>query len=113
MKALVTGATSGIGLDIARYLATKKIELILVARNKTKLEEIQEQLPTKVTIILADLSEDMAAEQKARSIYENLIDLATDKDVIGPLLFLRQREVIHFERFKELYHEYKRKIKQM
>ena len=39
MKALVTGATSGIGLDIARYLATKKIELILVARNKTKLED--------------------------------------------------------------------------
>ena len=58
MKALITGATSGIGLDIARYLATKKIELILVARNKQKLEEIQEQLPTKVTIIVADLSQE-------------------------------------------------------
>ena len=61
---------------------------------------------------LADLSEDMAAEQKARSVYENLIDLAQDKDVIMPLLFLRQREIIHFERFKELYEEYKNKIKQ-
>ena len=58
---------------------------------------------------LADISEDMAAEQKARAIYENLINLATDPDVIGPLLFLRQREVIHFNRFKELYKEYKKK----
>lgn len=58
---------------------------------------------------IANLSEDMAAEQKARAIYENLIDLATDKDVIQPLLFLRQREIIHFTRFKELYDEYKKK----
>ena len=58
---------------------------------------------------LADISEDMAAEQKARAVYENLIDLTTDKDVIEPLLFLRQREIIHFNRFKELYKEYKKK----
>lgn len=58
---------------------------------------------------LADLSENMAAEQKARAVYENLIDLATDPDVINPLLFLRQREIIHFNRFKELYKEYEKK----
>ena len=58
---------------------------------------------------LANLSEDMAAEQKARAVYENLINLTNDPDVIGPLLFLRQREVIHFNRFKELYDEYKKK----
>lgn len=58
---------------------------------------------------LADLSEDMAAEQKARAVYENLINLTNDPDVIGPLLFLRQREIIHFNRFKELYKEYKKK----
>ena len=58
---------------------------------------------------IADLSEDMAAEQKARAIYENLINLTDDPDIIGPLLFLRQREIIHFERFKELYKEYKKK----
>ena len=58
---------------------------------------------------LANISEDMAAEQKARAVYENLIELATDKDVISPLLFLRQREIIHFNRFKELYKEYKQK----
>ena len=58
---------------------------------------------------LADLSEDMAAEQKARATYENLINLTDDKDVIDVLLYLRQREIVHFERFKELYEEYKRK----
>ena len=60
---------------------------------------------------LADLSEDMAAEQKARAVYENLIDLTDDPDILGPLLFLRQREVVHFTRFKELYDEYKKKYK--
>lgn len=65
MKALITGASSGIGLDMARYLATKKCELILVARNKEKLEEIQEKLPTKVTIIIADLSN----EQRVKDLY--------------------------------------------
>lgn len=57
---------------------------------------------------IADLSEDMAAEQKARATYEKLIELADDDDVIEPLLFLRQREVVHFNRFKELYDKYKK-----
>ncbi len=59
--------------------------------------------------VLADISEDMAAEQKARAVYENLIDLATDEDVLRVLLFLRQREIVHFNRFKELYDYYKKK----
>ena len=50
----------------------------------------------------------MAAEQKARAVYENLINLTDDPDVIEPLLFLRQREIIHFNRFKELFKEYKK-----
>ena len=58
---------------------------------------------------IADLSEDMAAEQKARAVYENLINLTNDQDVIDILLFLRQREIIHFNRFKSLYEEYKNK----
>lgn len=57
---------------------------------------------------LADISENMAAEQKARSVYENLIDLTDDPDVIGPLLWLRQREIVHFNMFKDLYHHYKK-----
>ena len=61
---------------------------------------------------LADLSEDMAAEEKARAVYENLIDLTDDPDVLGPLLWLRQREVVHFARFKELYDYYKENLPQ-
>lgn len=60
---------------------------------------------------IADLSEDMAAEQKARAVYESLINLTNDPDIVGPLLFLRQREVIHFNRFKELYDYYKKTTK--
>jgi spore coat protein JC len=52
--------------------------------------------------VIADLAEDMAAEQKARATYENLIRLADDPDVIDPLRFLRQREVVHFQRFGEV-----------
>ena len=58
---------------------------------------------------IADLEEDLAAEEKARAVYENLIDLATSDDLIGPLLWLRQREIIHYNRFKELLDEYKEK----
>lgn len=58
--------------------------------------------------VLADISEDMAAEQKARAVYEHLIDLTDDEDVLAPLLWLRQREVVHFNRFEELYHHYKK-----
>lgn len=50
----------------------------------------------------ADLSSDMAAEQRARATYEHLMDLTNDPDLLAPLSFLRQREVVHFERFKEL-----------
>ena len=59
--------------------------------------------------IITDLTEDMAAEEKARSTYEHLIDLASTDDVIQPLLFLRQREVVHYNRFKELLEYYKDK----
>ena len=59
--------------------------------------------------VIANLSEDMAAEQKARATYENLINMTSDKDIIGILLFLRQREIVHFNRFKELYDYYKKK----
>ncbi|MGE5612996.1 MAG: manganese catalase family protein, partial [Bacillota bacterium] len=50
---------------------------------------------------IADLVEDLAAEQKARATYENLINMTDDPDVIDPLRFLREREVVHFQRFGE------------
>ena len=51
---------------------------------------------------IANLQEDLAAEQKARATYEKLIDLSKDDpDVLDPLRFLRQREIVHFQRFGE------------
>lgn len=49
----------------------------------------------------ADLSEDMAAEQKARLTYDNILKLADDPDVRDVIAFLRQREIVHFQRFGE------------
>ncbi len=51
--------------------------------------------------VIADLVEDLAAEQKARATYEYLINLADDPDIKDPLRFLREREVVHFQRFGE------------
>ncbi|MCI8511840.1 MAG: manganese catalase family protein [Lachnospiraceae bacterium] len=50
---------------------------------------------------ITDLYEDMAAEQKARSTYENILRVVKDPDVCGPIRFLRKREIIHFQRFGE------------
>ena len=51
--------------------------------------------------VITDLVEDMAAEQKARSTYDNILRLIDDPDVCEPIKFLRQREIIHFQRFGE------------
>lgn len=51
--------------------------------------------------IITDLVEDLAAEQKARSTYDNILRLTDDPDVIDPIKFLRAREIVHFQRFGE------------
>ena len=51
--------------------------------------------------VLADLHEDLAAEQKARLSYDNLLRLIDDPDVCDPIKFLREREIVHFQRFGE------------
>lgn len=51
--------------------------------------------------MITDLVENMAAEQKARSTYENLLRVIKDPDVADPLKFLREREIVHFQRFGE------------
>ena len=58
---------------------------------------------------IVDLHENMAAEEKARATYENLMDLTDDESILAPLSFLRQREVVHYNRFKELLEYYKNK----
>ena len=57
---------------------------------------------------IADLYENMAAEQKARAVYEHLLDLATSEDVKAPLIYLRERELVHFTLFKELLESYEK-----
>ena len=51
--------------------------------------------------VIADLTEDMAAEQKARATYDNILRLCDDPDVSNVIRFLREREVVHFQRFGE------------
>ena len=51
--------------------------------------------------VITDLTEDMAAEQKARTTYDNILRLVDDPDVRDPIKFLRQREITHFQRFGE------------
>ena len=51
--------------------------------------------------LIADLSEDMAAEQKARVTYDNILRLSDDPDVNNVIRYLREREIVHFQRFGE------------
>ncbi len=51
--------------------------------------------------MIADLTEDLAAEQKARVTYDNILRLSDDPDVNDVIKFLRQREIVHFQRFGE------------
>ena len=51
--------------------------------------------------VIANIVEDMAAEQKARKTYDNILRLAKDQEVADPIRFLREREIVHFQRFGE------------
>ena len=62
--------------------------------------------------VIADLTEDMAAEQKARVTYDNILRLCDDPDVTGVIRFLREREVVHFQRFGEAVRLAKEKMDQ-
>lgn len=71
MKALVTGASSGIGMDMAKYLGDKGFDLVIVGRNKEKLEEVKEKVKTNVEIITMDISK----EENCMEIYNNVKDI--------------------------------------
>lgn len=51
--------------------------------------------------IITDLNEDLAAEQKARTTYDNILRLVSDPDVRDPIKFLREREIVHYQRFAD------------
>ena len=59
---------------------------------------------------LTDLTEDLAAEQKARTVYDNLLRMIPDPEVREPLKFLRAREIVHFQRFGEAMEKVKEKL---
>lgn len=83
MKALITGASSGIGKDMARILSKKGYELVLVARDNDKLEEIKEELEkeTKVEIISLDLTN----EENCKEIHNKVqnVDLLINNAGFG------------------------------
>ena len=70
MKVLITGASSGIGKDMARVLAKQADELVLVARDVTKLEEVKKELENDVKIEI--ISKDLSIEENCREIH-NLV----------------------------------------
>ncbi len=61
---------------------------------------------------IADLTEDLAAEQKARATYDNILRLSDDPDVNNVIKFLREREVVHFQRFGEAMQLLREKLNQ-
>lgn len=71
MKALVTGASSGLGKEMAIYLSKQGIDLVLVAREKDKLEEVQKQIQTKSEVICVDLSD----AQNCIDLYKKVGDI--------------------------------------
>ncbi len=71
MKALITGASSGMGRDMAKILSQKGYDLILVARDEKKLEEVKKQLKTETKIVVMDISK----EENCKKIYEGNKDI--------------------------------------
>lgn len=87
MKALITGASSGIGRDIARYLSELGYNLIVVARNFEKLNELKQELKTDVEIISLDLSDEKACFRLYEQVKEQKIDILINNagfGVFGP-----------------------------
>lgn len=83
MKALITGASSGIGKDMAKYLSELGYDLILVARRKEKLEELAKSLETNVTIYAYDLTDEESVYKLYEITKEEDIDLLINNAGFG------------------------------
>lgn len=83
MKALVTGASSGIGRDMTRYLVESGYEVFAVARDIEKLEELQKELGEKVRIISSDLSKKESCIELYNTLKEDNIDLLINNAGFG------------------------------
>ena len=91
MKALVTGASSGIGRNIARELSKRGYDLVIVARNTTRLEELKAELNTNVQIISMDLT----SEENCKKLYEQAkdIDLLVNNAGFGEFGFFTETDL--------------------
>jgi short-subunit dehydrogenase len=83
MKALVTGASSGIGRDMARELSRRGYDLILVARRRERLCELQTELPTHVEILCADLSKEEECLRVFQSVDAGKVDVLVNNAGFG------------------------------
>ncbi len=83
MKALITGASSGIGCDIARELSAMGYDLIIVARRKTRLERLKKELPTNVKIIASDLSSTFNCVKLYEELKDEDIDILVNNAGFG------------------------------
>ncbi|MFN7691551.1 MAG: SDR family NAD(P)-dependent oxidoreductase, partial [Bacteroidota bacterium] len=68
--ALITGASNGIGLELAKIHASKGGDLVLVARNKSKLDELKHELKTKFNIKVYTIGKDLSASNAAKEVYD-------------------------------------------
>lgn len=83
MKALITGASSGIGADMARILSRRGYDLILVARNKERLEKLKQELTTSVQIISLDLSSTFNCMKLYNKVKKQDIDIVVNNAGFG------------------------------
>ena len=70
MKVLITGASSGIGRDMAREFAERKYDLVLVARDEKRLNELKTELEVKYKINVKTVEKDLSEEENCISLYE-------------------------------------------
>lgn len=83
MKALITGASSGIGVDFAKYLSSLGYDLILVARRKERLEKLKKELKTNVKIISMDLSSQENCVELYKQVSKEKIDVLINNAGFG------------------------------
>lgn len=83
MTALITGASSGIGREIAKALAEQGHTLILVARRRERLEALRDSLPVPVRIVCADLSQDADCERLLAEVDSQQVDILVNNAGLG------------------------------
>ena len=93
MKALITGASSGIGRDIARVLSNKGYDLIVVARDKRNLEKLKEELNTDIKIITKDLSNPDNCKELYEQVKEENIDILINNAGFGNIGSFRKTDL--------------------